>query len=75
MPNCRQALKILLQIKNQAKILLDRRSFPELFAEVVPIFATNVRFMSYLKCSNWRQISKLTSNLGCLFTFCYTAFY
>ena len=27
--------------------------------------------MSYLKCSNWCQISKLSSNFGCLFTFCY----
>ena len=31
----------------------------------------NVRLMSYLKCSNWCQISKLLSNFGCLFTFCY----
>ena len=28
----------------------------------------NVRFISYLKCSNWRQISKLLLNFGCLFT-------
>ena len=31
----------------------------------------NVRFMSYLKCSNWRRISKLALNFGCSFTFCY----
>ena len=31
----------------------------------------NVRFMSYSKCSNWRRISKLLSNFGCLFTFYY----
>ena len=30
-----------------------------------------VRFISYLKCSNWHQISKLSMNSGCLFTFCY----
>ena len=30
-----------------------------------------VRFISYLKFSNWRRISKLLSNFGCLFTFCY----
>ena len=29
----------------------------------------NVRFISYSKCSNWRWISKLLSNFGCLFTF------
>jgi hypothetical protein len=29
--------------------------------------------MSYLKRSNWHQISKLASNFGCLFTFCYSA--
>ena len=27
--------------------------------------------ISYSKCSNWRQISKLLSNFRCLFTFCY----
>ena len=27
--------------------------------------------MSYSKCSNWRRILKLSSNFGCLFTFCY----
>ena len=32
-----------------------------------------VWFISYSKCSNWRQISKLASNFGCLFTFCYSA--
>ena len=32
---------------------------------------SNVRFMSYLKCSDWRGISRLSSNFGCLFTFCY----
>ena len=32
-----------------------------------------VRFISFSKCSNWRQISKLASNFGCLFTFCYSA--
>ena len=35
------------------------------------IFDIYVWFMSYLKCSNWRQILKLLSNFGCLFTFCY----
>ena len=30
-----------------------------------------VRFMSYSKCFNFRQILKLSSNFGCLFTFCY----
>ena len=34
---------------------------------------TYVRFMSYSKCYNWRGISKLSSNFGCLFTFCYSA--
>ena len=33
----------------------------------------NVQFMSYLKCSNWRRISKLALNFGCLFTFCYSS--
>ena len=28
---------------------------------------------SYSKCFNWRQISKLSSTFGCLFTFCYSA--
>ena len=28
-----------------------------------------VRFISYSMCYNWRQISKLASNFGCLFTF------
>ena len=32
---------------------------------------TYVWFISYSKCSNWRQILKLVSNIGCLFTFCY----
>jgi hypothetical protein len=32
-----------------------------------------VQFMSYLKCSKWRWISKLVSNFGCLFAFCYSA--
>ena len=27
--------------------------------------------MSYLKHSSWRRMSKLLSNFGCLFTFCY----
>ena len=27
----------------------------------------------FWKCCNWRQISKLASNFGCLFTFCYSA--
>ena len=30
-----------------------------------------IQFISYSKCSNWCQISKLLSNFGCLFTFCY----
>jgi hypothetical protein len=30
-----------------------------------------LRFMSYLKHSSWRQILKLLSNFGCIFTFCY----
>ena len=34
-------------------------------------FLIYVRFISYSKCSNWRWISKLSSNFGCLFTFCY----
>ena len=29
-----------------------------------------VRFISYSKCSNLRRISKLSSDFGCLFTFC-----
>ena len=29
-----------------------------------------VQFISYSKCSNWRQILKLLSNFGCLFTVC-----
>ena len=29
--------------------------------------------MSYLRCSNWCQISILVSNFGCLFTFCYSS--
>ena len=32
---------------------------------------TFVQFNSYSKCSNWRRISKLLLNFGCLFTFCY----
>ena len=31
----------------------------------------NVKFISYLKCSNWRRILKFLLNFGCLFTFCY----
>ena len=34
---------------------------------------TLVWFISYSKCSNWCQISKLLSNFGCLFSFCYFA--
>ena len=30
-----------------------------------------VRFISYSKCFNWHRILKLSSNFGCLFTFCY----
>ena len=33
---------------------------------------TIVWFISYSKCSNWCRISKLLSNFGCLFTFCYS---
>jgi hypothetical protein len=32
---------------------------------------TCVRFISYSKCSNCHRISKLSSKLGYLFTFCY----
>ena len=32
------------------------------------IFLCNVWFISYGKCSNWRLISKSSSNFGCLFT-------
>ena len=39
--------------------------------EVEYILITNVQFISYSKFSNWRWISKLLSNFGCLFTFCY----
>ena len=35
------------------------------------VCSSNVQFLSYSKCSNWRQISRLLSNFGCLFTFCY----
>ena len=35
------------------------------------LFSTYVWFISYSKCSNWHWISKLASNFGCLFTFCY----
>ena len=31
-----------------------------------------VQFISYSTCSNWRRISKLLTNFGCLFTFCYS---
>ena len=31
----------------------------------------NVGFMSCSKCSNWCQILKLLSNIGCLSIFCY----
>ena len=41
-------------------------------SQVKPNF-TYVWFISYSKCSNWRQISKLSLNFGCLFTFCYSA--
>ena len=34
-------------------------------------WGTNVWFISYLKCSNWRWLSKLSPNFKCLFTFCY----
>ena len=34
---------------------------------------TLVRFISYSKCSNWCQISKLSSTIGYLFTFCYSS--
>ena len=37
------------------------------------LIVSNVWFISYSKCSIWRQISKLLSNFGCLFTFCYSA--
>ena len=35
------------------------------------IILSNVRFISYSKCSNWRWIPKLSSNFECLFTFWY----
>ena len=41
--------------------------------ETLNVLSIYVRFISFLKCSNWRQISKLLSNFGCLFTFCYFA--
>ena len=44
---------------------------PEEGVQAVVNFLTTVWFMLYLKCSNWHQISKLLSNCGCLFTFCY----
>ena len=34
-------------------------------------YQINVRFISYSKSPNWCRISKLLSNFGCLFTFCY----
>ena len=37
----------------------------------VKVVDTNVRFVSYSKCSNWRRISKLLSNFCSLFTFGY----
>ena len=41
--------------------------------EILNVLSIYVRFISFLKCSNWRQISKLSSNFGCLFTFLYFA--
>ena len=32
-------------------------------------YVSNVRFVSYSKCSNWRQISEISSNFGCLLLF------
>ena len=37
------------------------------------IFKTFVGFISYSKCPNLLPILKLSSNFGCLFTFCYFA--
>ena len=39
--------------------------------KVKSIFNINVRFISYSMCSILRRISKLSSNFGYLFTFCY----
>ena len=39
--------------------------------ETTKLFIPNVRFISYSKCSNRCWLSKLSSNFGCLFTFCY----
>ena len=50
---------------------LNFYNFMELSKEFQQTFKVNVRFMSYSKCSNWRQISKLLSKFGCLFTFSY----
>ena len=44
---------------------------PEEGVQAVVNFLTTVRFMLYLKCSNWRQISKMLSNFEHIFTFCY----
>ena len=37
----------------------------------VTVCWTHIRFISYSNCSIWHRISKLLSNFGCLFTFCY----
>ena len=40
---------------------------------VYQLCMASVRYMSYSKCSNWRQISKLGWNFVSLFTVCYSA--
>ena len=45
--------------------------FKEIFEKKIEALGANVGFMSYLKCSNWCQISKWLLNFECLFTFCY----
>ena len=58
------------------KVFLDDTLCPALLLLVEPsrqflLPLAYVRFISYSKCSNWRWISKLLLDFGCLFTFCY----
>ena len=71
----RQILSLSSFKKPVSKLVKSKQSLQFLYLEqffkrVTVIFKPNVHFISYLKCSNLRQISKLSSNFRCLSTFC-----
>ena len=72
-----QTMKFTAKSNNEKDFLSKGRLIPYAIKCVITIkihiqvINTNERVISYSKCSNWRQISKLSLNFGCLFTFCY----